>query len=362
MNLGMQAKKSVGSSLVALLLAAGTVFPAVSEASPIAAAPSVNAQTTPLRISVTDTVTGLPLEDVRIMLYWADTAVNRANGRIPGQAVPAFSTSLPEKGSAPWTSLETGSYERLIAAGGEYVIVGEKEGYLPYSSRTQSGGAAAGSDKAASDGILRAAGNEPVAYAFSLTPAQHKYPAYMKGYTDGTFRPEQSIIRAELAVILQRSLSEETVPANHSFHDIASGKWLTAGVSLAAEKGWMQGTGGSRFEPERVVTRAEMAQILANVYGWPTESESVFNDTKGHWASEAIAAAASRGLLGGYPDGSFRPEQPVTRAETAVLINRMIDRPADAGLPMTWSDVPPSYWAYGEVMAASIDHTPSRVR
>lgn len=351
MKFGTQAKLRVGSSFAALLLAAGSLGSAVSAASPTAAA-SQEAQTA-LRVSVTDAVTGRPLQDVALTLYWADTASNRANGRTPGQAVAGTVSAS--------TSADAGLSERWIEPG-DYAIVGEKAGYLPFDSRTAKPASSANARQA--DGAaVRAAGSGPIAYAFALTPARHTYPAYMNGYTDGTFRPEQNLIRAELAVILQRTMSAEASPSGADFRDIAPDKWLTAGVSLAAAKGWMQGTGGARFEPERDVTRAEMAQILANVYAWPTTGpESAFGDTRGHWASAAIAAAAANGAMDGYPDGNFRPDRPVTRAETAALLNRLIERPADAGLPMTWSDVPPSYWAYGDVMAASLDHTPSKAR
>ncbi|WP_172253699.1 S-layer homology domain-containing protein [Saccharibacillus deserti] len=340
MNIGTPVPKRVGSSFVALLLAAGVLLPAASEASPVPASALETGVTTPVRISVTDAVTGLPLEEVKITLYWADTAANRAGGRLAGQPV-----------SAAVAPGENGMGLRQVQPEGDYYIVGEKEGYLPYDSRN-----------AGAAGILHAGEAVSSLYAFALTPEKHKYPAYMNGYTDGTFRPEQPVIRAELAVILQRTMSGEPAASDPDFRDIDSGKWLTTGVSVAAAKGWMQGTGGARFEPERAVTRAEMAQILANVYGWPDGSDKAFGDTEGHWAAAAIAAAASHGAMDGYPDGRFRPDRPVTRAETAALVNRLIERPADKGLPMTWSDVPPSYWAYGDVMAASIDHSPSRAR
>ncbi|NGZ75084.1 S-layer homology domain-containing protein [Saccharibacillus alkalitolerans] len=348
--------KRVGPSLAALLLGAGLLFPAPSYASASPAAfpeaagsgmPAADAAA--LRVSVTDAVTRQPLDGVTLTLYWADTAGNRSAGRVPGRSV--FAGPLPREGGG------AGRYERTVPAEADYYVVGEKAGYLTFDSRNQNAAGAAG-------GVLRV-GGAGADYAFAMTPAAHKYPAYMSGYTDGLFRPEQNVTRVELAAILQRSMGQEYAAADMKFRDVEPGKWSAASVAFVTANGWMQGTGADRFEPNREVSRAELARILANVFGWSAESGgsgTAYKDTDGHWASGAIAAAAAHGALSGYPDGSFRPDRAVTRAEIAALINRLIGRPADAGLPMTWSDVPPSYWAYGDVMAASIDHTPSGAR
>ncbi|OWR30916.1 hypothetical protein CDO73_10035 [Saccharibacillus sp. O23] len=359
MKSGMSVPQRVGPSFVALLLSAGVLLPVFPGTPEVYAAETVQAEALPsnssaLRVSVTDAVNGRALEGVKITLYWADTAANRAAGRLPGKALPdANGVGSP---SAP-TSDSSGLYIRSVPGEADYYLVGEKNGYLPFDSRK-----ASGSDAAAGILHIGATGTD---YAFSLTPAAHKYPAYMSGYTDGLFRPEQNVTRVELAAVLQRSMGKDYKGTEAAFRDIDPGKWSAASVAIVTANGWMQGTGGSRFEPNREVSRAELAQILVNVFGWKNEAGSKaasFNDTAGHWAADAIAAAAANGALGGYPNGSFRPDQAVTRAEIAVLFNRLTDRPADPGLPMTWSDVAPSHWAYGDIMAASLDHTPSSTR
>lgn len=361
MKSGMSLPQRVGPSFVALLLSAGVLLPVLpyTTATRVYAAETVQTETPPsasaaLRVTVTDAVNGRALDGVKITLYWADTAANRASGRLPGKALPEAAAGAPN----PPASVSSGSYIRFVPGEGDYYLVGEKTGYLSFDSRRS------GSGTEAAASVLHI-GTTGADYAFALTPAAHKYPAYMSGYTDGLFRPEQNVTRVELAAVLQRSMGKDYKGTESAFRDIDPGKWSAASVAIVTANGWMQGTGGARFEPNREVSRAELAQILVNVFGWKNEAGSKaasFNDTAGHWAADAIAAAAANGALGGYPDGSFRPNQAVTRAEIAVLFNRLTDRPADPGLPMTWSDVAPSHWAYGDIMAASLDHTPSSVR
>ncbi len=358
MKSGMSVPQRVGPSFVALLLSTGMLLPVLADSTRVFAAETVQAETpavsAALRVTVTDAVNGRALDGVKITLYWADTAANRAAGRLPGKAVPDAAGGSPGTAS----SASPGSYIRSAPGEGDYYLIGEKTGYLPFDSRRSGGG------NGTPASVLHIGANG-ADYAFALTPAAHRYPAYMSGYTDGLFRPEQNVTRVELAAVLQRSMGKDYVGAESAFRDIDPGKWSAASVAIVAANGWMQGTGGARFEPNREVSRAELAQILVNVFGWKNEAGSKaasFSDTAGHWAADAIAAAAANGALSGYPNGSFRPNQAVTRAEIAVLFNRLTDRPADSGLPMTWSDVAPSHWAYGDIMAASLDHTPSSAR
>ncbi|GEM_PF-6569854 len=357
MKPGIPVPRRVGPSFVSLLLSTGLLLPALSYAPPLYAAEPTQTQSSPagpavLHVTVTDAVNGQTLDGVKIALYWADTEANRAAGRLPGKLV----TEGAVISSNEQTGLASGRYDRVLPVEADYYFTAEKSGYLPFDSRNPSG------DNQAAADVLRS-GITPTDYRIALIPVAHKYPAYMNGYTDGKFRPEQNITRAELAAILQRSMGKSYTAENVEFHDIDPAKWSASSVVIVASHGWMQGTGGEKFEPNRQASRAELARILVNVFGWNDKAGSnTFKDTAGHWAAEAIAVAAAHGAMSGYPDGTFRPDQPVTRAEIAVMMNRLISRPADSGLPMTWSDVPPSHWAYGDIMAASLDHTPSSVR
>ncbi|WP_342355253.1 S-layer homology domain-containing protein [Saccharibacillus endophyticus] len=178
----------------------------------------------------------------------------------------------------------------------------------------------------------------------------------MQGYPDGMFRPEKGLMRSEIASILHRTLISPTAADDIRFNDVPATNWAFKDIALVVSNGWMEGTSRSTFSPDQEVTRAEMAQILMNVYDWTSASTKTFDDVSGHWAEKAIGAAAAQGVLLGYEDGSFRPDQPISRVETAKLFNRLTQRPADPQLPMTWSDVPVSTPDYGEIMAASIDH------
>ncbi|MDO3408304.1 S-layer homology domain-containing protein [Saccharibacillus sp. CPCC 101409] len=310
---------------------------------------------------ITDSATGRPIPGVKATLYWADTANNRAKGRTPNTPVvlPALPDFAPNQNADPQNSNAQGQYGWMVFPEGDYYILAEKEGYQPFDSRKSTTSATFDPDSYIRDGNIHV-GQTIAEYSFAMDPNTRPYTAYMRGYPDGTFQPQRSVSRAELAAILNRTMQKkDVVDSAVVFNDVSLGKWARADILAAVEQGWMRGTSSTRFEPDRAVTRAEMAQILMNVYQWTpaASTASSFSDVNGHWASRAIAAAASQGVLSGYSNGTFRPDQPLTRAETVVLINRLTQRPSAPELPVTWSDVPSSASAYGDIMAASLDHS-----
>lgn len=184
---------------------------------------------------------------------------------------------------------------------------------------------------------------------------------YLSGYPDGTFRPSQSIKRAEFASILHRlglgGSAEGALPAQtNGFADVSAGHWAADAIAYVQRSGLMLGDDRGLFRPEDVVTRAEIASIISRLLPSSAANQpSVvpFSDTQGHWAADAIRKASQAGLLSGYPDGTFRPERKLTRAETVQVLNKLLERPTAGVSSSIWPDVPPSHWAIREIESAS---------
>ena len=189
--------------------------------------------------------------------------------------------------------------------------------------------------------------------------------AYIVGYEDGLVRPNDDITRAEVAAIFFRLLKDDVrddnLTANSVFTDVALGKWYNKSISTMAKIGIVKGRTADTFVPNAPITRAEFAAICPRFDRSDVEVQSNFNDISGHWAENEIRRAASLGWIKGYADGSFKPDQNITRAEAASMINRMLHR-----LPETvddlldgmvqWSDNQPSDWYYINMQEATNSH------
>ena len=189
--------------------------------------------------------------------------------------------------------------------------------------------------------------------------------AYIVGYEDGTVRPNANISRAEVAAIFFRLLKDDVrddnLTANSVFTDVAFGKWYNKSISTMAKIGIVKGRTADTFVPNAPITRAEFAAICSRFDRSDVEIKSDFNDISGHWAENEIRRAASLGWIQGYTDGSFKPDQNITRAEAASMINRMLHR-----LPETvddlldgmiqWPDNQPSDWYYINMQEATNSH------
>jgi S-layer homology domain. len=178
---------------------------------------------------------------------------------------------------------------------------------------------------------------------------------YLAGYPDGLFRPDRTITRAEMAVILAKNLRvTEPSGIRRAFPDVPDTYWAYESIKEVSEAGLMIGYPDGRFGPDNPISRAEMAMIMLRLSGLAEREGETFNDTKGHWASGAIESLASAGLVRGLPDGSFRPNRPLTRAEAVVMLNRVLGiAPLAGDLEPTWPDVPASHWAFRDIEAAA---------
>lgn len=190
--------------------------------------------------------------------------------------------------------------------------------------------------------------------------------AYIIGYPNGNVHPEGTITRAEVATIFFRLLKDEIREANfsrtNSFSDVGEGQWFSNAISTMARMGVVKGYEDGTFRPNEPITRAEFAAIAARFDQRAHSSRVIFTDTYGHWAANEISRAAVNGWINGYPDGSFKPDQQITRAETMALVNRMLNRdpedPSDLLNDMIrWPDnMDTNKWYYIDVQEATNSH------
>ena len=162
--------------------------------------------------------------------------------------------------------------------------------------------------------------------------------AYIVGYPNGNVEPNGNITRAEVATIFFRLLTEEVRTANstqsNSLSDVTRGQWFNHAVSTLSSMGIVKGHNDGTFAPNAPITRAEFAAIAARFDDKNTHTSSKFTDIASHWAKNEIGIAANKGWINGYPDGTFRPNQYITRAEAMTLVNRVLNR-----LPENSSDL-----------------------
>ena len=189
--------------------------------------------------------------------------------------------------------------------------------------------------------------------------------AYVVGYSDSTVRPNANISRAEVATIFFRLLKSDirdgNLTADNDFSDVSDGQWHNKAISTMAKLGVVKGRRSDRFDPDASITRAEFAAICARFSTKPVENSGSFSDISGHWAENEIERAAAFGWISGYPDGTFRPDARITRAEAMTMINRVLCRMPQSESDLldsmvTWPDNKPSDWHYLAVQEATNSH------
>lgn len=190
--------------------------------------------------------------------------------------------------------------------------------------------------------------------------------AYVQGYPNGTVKPAGNITRAETAAILFRLMDDASRKTYYStksgFRDVASGSWYNTYVATLNNASVITDSSNGYFRPNEAITRAELAAMLAK-FSETTGAANYFNDVSvKYWAANAIAICAKLGWITGYPDGTFRPDKNVTRAELMAMINRATGRApksADAFLPgmKTWIDNTSDKWYYLDVQEATNSHS-----
>ena len=205
-----------------------------------------------------------------------------------------------------------------------------------------------------------------------LNPFIPDHVAYIGGYPDGTVRPEQNITRAEVATVFFRLLTDQIRTLNwtqqNKYPDVRRGDWYNNAISVMDRMGIIKGYPDGTFKPNGAITRAELATIAARfaiVMGMTPTNSLSFNDIAGHWAESDINYAAAIGWVTGYPDGTFKPDQPITRAEYITLVNRMLERVPENTSDLLnnemikWPDNSnSSMWYYLAIQEATNSHVP----
>ena len=192
--------------------------------------------------------------------------------------------------------------------------------------------------------------------------------AYIKGYPNGSFKPTDTITRAEAATIFYRLLTDFTRKAatsDNTFKDVPATAWYNTAVSTMAKLGIVNGDAYGYFRPNDPITRAEIAAMIARCDGaYNTGSSTVFSDTYGHWAAGYIARAYELGWINGYGT-TYAPDRYISRAETVAVLNRVLNRAPQYTSDLTrnyttFSDVATSAWYYLDVEEAANSHTYTR--
>ena len=190
------------------------------------------------------------------------------------------------------------------------------------------------------------------------------HDAYIQGYPDGRVKPQNNITRAEVATIFYRLLTDDARDYYYStdsgFSDVKPGDWYNTAVATMVQAGILNGYSDGTFKPNASITRAEFATIAARFLSNPYSTKDRFYDTEGHWAEVYINRAAEIGWIGGYPDGSFKPDQYITRAEAVTLVNNVLGREPHADYMLDdmirWPDNPKSAWYYEDIQEATNSH------
>ena len=203
---------------------------------------------------------------------------------------------------------------------------------------------------------------------FYTAPALNKedHYQYLIGYKDDTFKPENNMTREEVAVMFSRLLKNPPTKGkiyNYNFTDVERDRWSTTAISYMSELGIINGYPDGTFRPQASITRAEFASIAAK-FAELKEGNKTFSDLdRNHWAYEIVSRAATAGWINGYPDGTFKPDSKITRAEVVSITNLMMNRKADEKYVdsnldklLKYSDVTKNHWAYYKIFEATNGH------
>ena len=189
--------------------------------------------------------------------------------------------------------------------------------------------------------------------------------AYVQGYADGTVRPNTPVTRAQVATILFRLLDEsvrkEYLTENNTFTDVASNYWANTAISTMANMGVFKGRTADRFDPNAPITRGEFAAVCARFDDSKVKTTETYSDINGYWAANEILRAAALGWVQGYQDGSYRPNNSITRAQVVTMINRVLCRMPEKNADLlkgmsSFTDCAEDDWCYLAIQEATNSH------
>lgn len=189
------------------------------------------------------------------------------------------------------------------------------------------------------------------------------HEVFLNGYPDGSFGPDRSMTRAEVAAMFSNLLLDKNVPITTSFSDVAEDAWYADAVNMLASLDMIAGYEDGTFRPDAPITRAEFTAIAMRFANAVPEGENIFSDVHaGDWFYDVVVGSIQYGWIGGYEDGTFRPQNTITRAEVTAITNRMLGRVADeafidaADALRNFGDLSDAHWAYYSIMEATNAH------
>ena len=269
-------------------------------------------------------------------------------------------TRIPFVGEKPNSGYHAGSWDTTLD--GNTTV--KKDTVFTYTYAKNSSGGSSGGSGGSGGHHRRPTVTIPDKVPTGLNGNDHY--AYIVGYPDKTVRPQNGITRAEVATIFFRLLTDETRDANstksNSYSDVAAGAWYNHAVSTLSAMGIVKGDSNGKFNPNAPITRAEFAAIAARFDDKANSTTADFSDIVSHWAKNEISAASNNGWINGYPDGTFRPDNKITRAEAMTLVNRVLKRLPETAEDLhddmiKWSDnSDASQWFYLAVQEATNSH------
>ena len=208
-------------------------------------------------------------------------------------------------------------------------------------------------EEAESSGLEETQEETYAAYPLLVT-GTHK--AYMAGEAGSRFYPERAMTRAEMAQVLYNLLAARPAVQKGHFSDVAEGQWYYTAVNVLVDVGVLSGYGDGTFRPTKTVTRAEFVAALAKCFQMK-EGTASFSDVKGHWAESVISSAATMGWISGFTDGTFHPEETLKRAQVTAILNNALGRTGDGFAAdktlQEFEDVSKDYWAFEHIAEAA---------
>ncbi|SHH68034.1 conserved repeat domain-containing protein, partial [Anaerosphaera aminiphila DSM 21120] len=199
---------------------------------------------------------------------------------------------------------------------------------------------------------------------------EKEHIAYIEGYPNGTFGPQKSITRAEVAAMLVRLDNNSLIisaTSSKGYSDVKGADWYSNAVAQATNKGIMEGYPDGSFKPNKAITRAEFAAAVSRFASLSSSGSSFGDVSSSHWAKRFIDSAYANGWVNGYPDGTFRPDRNISREETVTILNKKHERYADKEFIKDninsikkYSDVEMSRWSYYDIQEASNGHDYTR--
>ncbi|WP_410769352.1 MucBP domain-containing protein [Fontibacillus sp. BL9] len=273
----------------------------------------------------------------------------------PGETKTLTAVSI--SGYTPVKS--TDAYTFTTQAGQEYIF---------YYTRNSSNPGGSGGSNTSSGSTVTPLPALPPLPAVPPTLEMENHYDYINGYPDGSVKPLNNITREEVAAIFYRLLDDESrseyLKTGNSFSDVGATRWSNKHISTMENAGVITGYPDGTFKPGQYITRAEFAAIASRFDKLDERVNDSFTDITGHWAEKYIASAANKGWIKGYTDGTFKPNQYITRAEAAAFINSVLNRKVDKdGIhedAKMWPDNVYGKWYYYDILEATNHHDYSR--